>query len=111
MRKLKLELETLAVESFDTTEAAERRGTVVGHNSNYTVCAGDCSEPTGGPYCSWSCWDFTTSCDTEYTNCGDRTCDNTCNSCNASCQGVYTYCQNTCAEQICLATQPPYCEM
>ncbi|HEU0054604.1 MAG TPA: hypothetical protein VFQ39_15560 [Longimicrobium sp.] len=110
MKKLRLELDTLAVESFDTTRDDMRRGTVRGMETDYTVCLGNCGEPTGGGYCSGTCANYTTSCDTEYTNCGDRTCDYTCGSCNASCAGVPTSCQATCVDQICLATQPPFCE-
>ena len=109
MRKLRLELDDLQVDTFQTTSAPGRRGTVAANSGTaYTVCWGLCGGETDGAFCGGG--DFTAICDTEYTNCGDRTCAETCNSCNNSCAGVYTYCQNTCADRICLASQPPYCE-
>lgn len=39
MRKLKLNVEMLRVESFDTADDAEERGTVVAH-SGWTNCGG-----------------------------------------------------------------------
>jgi hypothetical protein len=110
MSKLTLELDALQVESFATTAAEQRRGTVAAHaGTDYTVCWGLCGSETDGSFCGGG--DFTAICDTEYTNCGDRTCAETCNSCNASCAGIATYCQDTCIDRICLATQPPFCEM
>lgn len=39
MKKIKLELERLAVESFDTASAADERGTVLGHQlDTYKTC-------------------------------------------------------------------------
>ena len=78
MAKMKLELDTLAVDSFDTTAAEKERGTVFGEQC------------------------------TCYTNCtcpGCYTCDNTCpatcaytcddNTCAASCNGTCDGCGGT----------------
>jgi hypothetical protein len=109
MRKLRLQVEDLQVDSFATDAPSRQRGTVQARSGTaYTVCWGLCGSETDGAFCGGG--EFTAVCDTEYTNCGDRTCADTCNSCNASCAGVATYCQNTCVDQICLASQPPYCE-
>jgi hypothetical protein len=71
--KLKLNLDQLAVDSFDTSEAATPKGTVFGEQC------------------------------TCYTNCtcpGCPTCDHTCDaSCNGTCAGQYTCdasCNGTC---------------
>jgi hypothetical protein len=67
MKKLRLELEQLTVDSFDTVPLAAKRGTVVGEEQ-------ECTCPT-------AC----------YTNCtcpGCPTCDHTCyQTCNATCDG------------------------
>ncbi len=74
MNKLKLTLESLAVESFDTTASQKARGTVFGEQCTcYTVCT--CP---GCPSCDATC---------AYT-CDDVSCAGTCghgNSCQGSC--------------------------
>jgi len=71
MKKLKLELDELSVESFPTARAEEERGTVAGQN-----------EP---PY--------TQSC--------DGSCVNTCNSCVNTCYNTcQASCYDTCASCV-----------
>jgi len=42
MRKLKLRLDALTVEAFETVEASAEVGTVVGHAPTITACGGTC---------------------------------------------------------------------
>lgn len=63
MRKLKLNLDDLSVEAFDTAEAPTPRGTVEG-NEEYTYFCDTC-ECTGvnGTSCNWSrCYTCAGSC-------------------------------------------------
>ena len=67
MRKLKLDLEELAVESFPTDTVAQERGTVQGHGQTdggttcWATCIGDtcwdsCGADCGSYYCTpYSC--------------------------------------------------------
>ena len=75
MRKLKLELDELSVESFEVAEKAEERGTVHGNVFMTQFCTGangvTCGESCGT--CVGTC--VNESCDT----CVDLSCD-TCNS-------------------------------
>lgn len=73
MNKMKLRLEDLSVDSFDTTRAARERGTVFGEQ--YCSCGGTCA---GQPTCDVTC---------------PQTCDDW--SCNESCEG-------TCAGWTCI---------
>lgn len=61
MKKLKLELETLRVESFEIAHE-EKRGTVHAHHSDHSVCVGS--------GCASDC-----SC---YMTCEDATCGSGC---------------------------------
>ena len=85
MRKLKLELENLTVESFDTTTPAKPRGTVFGEQC---TCYTQCTCP-GCPTCDNTC---------------PQTCAYTCDdaSCNGSCGCMsdikFTECSCTCPE-------------
>jgi len=84
MSKLRLQLEDLAVDSFETTQApTPTRGTV---DAFATVVAGTCPRRTcGEPTDQYTCW---------YT-CDDASCANTCaNTCAATCPNT---CANTCA--------------
>lgn len=63
MRKLKLNLDQLAVDSFGTAPAAEKKGTVVGEQC---TCPTACTCP-GCPTCDASC----------------NTCMSACGSCNS----------------------------
>lgn len=93
--KLKLNLDELAVDSFDTTKNEAKTGTVFGEQC---TCYTNCSCP-GCPTCDASCngsCDYT--CDVScYGTCGD-TCDN---SCNGTCFDYgcgYTALQTNCNE-------------
>ncbi|WP_420130426.1 hypothetical protein [Longimicrobium sp.] len=75
MNKLKLQVEDLAVESFDTTRPQKAKGTVFGEQC---TCYTQCTCP-GCPTCYASC---------------NGTCDASCNgTCDASCNGT---CDATC---------------
>ncbi|HET7234479.1 MAG TPA: hypothetical protein VFJ16_30985 [Longimicrobium sp.] len=80
MRKLKLALETLRVESFDTAERPEARGTVQGaedtfnadcdtnnawctYQTNEVSCGGTCDCGTGGTRITECATCFYASCD------------------------------------------------
>jgi len=91
--KLKLNLEDLTVDSFDTSRALEKTGTVFGEQCTcYTNCT--CPQvPTCGPAtCAASCFD----------TCGDYTCAGSCyGTCDYSCacdsnapcpSAMYTHC-------------------
>jgi hypothetical protein len=85
MKKMKLNLEQLAVDSFDTSAAAEKRGTVFGEQC---TCPTNCTCP-GCPTCYESC--NGTCGDSCYGTCaGQHTCDGTCDSC------YFTQCANSC---------------
>ena len=71
--KLKLNLEQLSVDSFDTTRSEKPKGTVFGEQC---TCYTNCTCP-GCPTCDATC---------AYT-CDDATCPN-CPTCNASCNGT-----------------------
>ncbi len=82
--KLKLSLDDLAVDSFDTTRADTHKGTVFGEQC---TCYTNCTCP-GCPTCDASC----------NGTCGG-TCDASCNgTCDASCNGS---CNWTCAGDSC----------
>jgi hypothetical protein len=51
MAKIKLDVDSLQIESFDTTEVALERGTVVGHSDRWTVCQESCDGT-----CYTHCW-------------------------------------------------------
>lgn len=82
MKKLKLALDDLAVETFDTTPAAREKGTVVGEQEPCT-CPTQCTCPT----CPTCCNTCEATC--PYT-CDDNTCANTC--------------ENTCDDFTCIYT-------
>jgi len=72
MKKLKMELDALQVESFDIRRADDVRGTVAGQN-----------EPPYTESCNGSCMNTCNSC--------VNTCLNTCqNSCNGTCVSCVT---------------------
>ena len=94
MSKLKLQLDDLAVESFDTTAPRKEKGTVFGEQC---TCATNCTCP-GCPTCDHTC---------AYT-CDDATCPN-CPTCAASCNGTCAgaTCDGSCdctAEASCYGT-------
>lgn len=83
--KLALNLDQLAVESFDTAAHMEKNGTVFGEQC---TCVTNCTCP-GCPTCDASCGG--TCAGTCEASC-NGTCGNTCNSCDASCYGTCDYC-------------------
>lgn len=86
MNKLKLTLESLAVESFDTTAVAKEKGTVFGEQC---TCPTVCTCP-GCPSCDATC---PNTC--PYT-CDDYSC---LNSCEGTCAGLT--CITRCAATAC----------
>jgi hypothetical protein len=79
MNKLKLHLDELSVESFDTTGTEKAKGTVFGEQC---TCYTQCTCP-GCPTCDNTC---------NYT-CDDATCP-ACPTCAASCNGTCQYCES-----------------
>lgn len=76
MRKLRLQLDDLRIDSFDTTHAQQAKGTVFGEQC---TCYTQCTCP-GCPSCDESC---------------NGTCDVSCfDTCDVSCDGT---CYKTCA--------------
>ena len=82
MKKFRLDLESVRVESFETSDLEAQRGTVQGHISVAvscydTDCCSDLSDccPPDTSYCSdqWSAC-----CNTNFSCPGHNTCDNTC---------------------------------
>jgi hypothetical protein len=90
MNKLKLRLDDLSVESFDTVRAERSKGTVMGQE--LCSCGGTCA---GQATCDYTCDDPTC----PYT-CDDNTCAATCDTCSPSCW-------DTCRPRICYGTTVP----
>lgn len=95
MRKITLELDSLAVESFDTTSPARGAGTVVAYHSE--ACTQTCDA---------SCFNSACTCPGVNT-CDVQSCLGTCffqNTCRNSCANcgtdpfscIYTYCTSCC---------------
>ena len=86
MNKLRLDLEDLSVESFDTTPAARaENGTVFGQQC---TCYTQCTCP-GCPTCDASC---NGTCDATCAGTCAASCNGTCNyTCGASCYGTCDY--------------------
>jgi hypothetical protein len=113
MKKMKLNLDTLAVDSFDTAVPLPKPGTVFGEQCTcYTNCT--CPGcPTCAHTCAYTCDDATCpNCPTCGQSCGDScygtcagqyTCDNTCDSC------YYTQCANTCYQCPTVSGSPCEC--
>ncbi len=71
--KMKLALDTLSVDSFDTTAVAQEKGTVFGEQCTcYTQCNTCPVCPTCAATCAYTCDDYTC-----IDTCG-RTCWDTC---------------------------------
>lgn len=84
MNKLKLHLDALAVESFDTCAADRDKGTVVGEE--LCTCQTVCTCP-GCPSCDATC----------AQTCDDYTCAHSCNgSCDPACVTASPSCWDTC---------------
>jgi hypothetical protein len=82
MNKLKLHLDDLSVESFDTERLEKAKGTVVGEQCTcpgVATCDFTCDDPT----CPYSCDD---------------------NTCVGSCQTCSPTCWDTCRPRICYGT-------
>jgi hypothetical protein len=104
MRKLKLDLDALGVDSFDTLGGTKAKGTVLaeqGASTYYTLCVGPCAytydDPTcpACPTCAYTCDDPTCpACPTCAESC-NGSCDATCyETCGVSCWG-------SCGARIC----------
>jgi len=77
--KLKLNLDQLTVDSFDTSASEKPRGTVFGEQC---TCYTQCTCP-GCPTCDASC---NGTCDASCNGtCGGNTCGASCNTCGISC--------------------------
>jgi hypothetical protein len=91
MNKLKLDLDELSVESFDTAFSADAKGTVLGKQDSAYTC-GTCA---GYYTCDASC---DASCNgTCFNTCAGATCNGTCGfscapSCYATCRVYRTEC-------------------
>lgn len=84
MNKLKLHLDELAVESFDTSPVTREKGTVVGEE--LCTCPTICTCP-GCPSCDATC----------AQTCDDYTCAASCEgTCVASCDSCRATCWDTC---------------
>ncbi|HLM68348.1 MAG TPA: hypothetical protein VK358_12505 [Longimicrobium sp.] len=85
MKKMKLNLDELAVDSFDTSANEKPRGTVFGEQCTcHTACT--CPGcPTCAASCNGTCYEATCN-----TCAGQWTCDYSCDSCQ------YTQCANSC---------------
>jgi hypothetical protein len=91
MKKLRLNVDALTVQSFATADQASSRGTVHGEEC---TCPTNCTCP-GCPSCGETC-----------PNTCAETCDDaTCNTCDYSC---WDTCQKTCYTWICpcMPTEP-----
>lgn len=113
MRKLTLDLDTLAVESFDTQPSGRSQGTVRGHDEHRTHEYDSCACTDAWDTCHKSC-DPCATCDTSCA--GGPFCDcvpsGGCESCATSCAGG-PYCDcapsagGTCATSC---AGGPYCD-
>jgi hypothetical protein len=88
MNKLKLQLDDLRVDSFDTTAVEGQKGTVLGEQC---TCWTRCGQNTcpGCPTCDASC------------NSGCQTCvscEGTCDSCNGTCVTCEASCYGSCGD-------------
>jgi hypothetical protein len=92
MRKFKLDIDELVVESFEPSKEAAKRGTVLGHATHVEECgptlAQTCDAAACGGGSGWiTCYNYAT-CDGPYDTCnvndtcfsmdGDYTCYDTC---------------------------------
>ena len=92
--KLKLELEELAVDSFQTTTSRRENGTVFGEQC---TCVTQCTDPTcEGQATCWTDYSDVSCVETcDGASC-EVTCDVTCDSCGPRCG--YTALQTNCNE-------------
>ncbi len=93
MKKLKLQLEDLRIDSFQTTPAEKPKGTVFGEQC---TCYTQCTCP-GCPTCDASC---------------NGTCDASCNgTCGASCNGTCGETYDTCGQSCYYGSCEPTCDV
>jgi hypothetical protein len=93
MKKIRLDLDALSVESFDTSNGTDAKGTVVGHGP--PTDAVDCE--TVDLSCGSGCFACTSPnyCGTLDTDCG--TCATYCGTCNTDCGTCDPYCCCSCS--------------
>ena len=99
MRKLKLDLDQLAVDSFDTASPAPKGGTVFGEQC---TCYTNCTCP-GCPTCYATCNGQATCANTCANTCDDYTCAASCNGTCVGCGTDWTDCDcaDTCMQTAC----------
>lgn len=109
MRKLRVDLDDLSVESFATQEGARGHGTLFGHDSGtgYTDCWGQTCPDCGAT--------ALVACTQQCGSGQEQTCDMTCATCNNSCDGWHTCvyeCWNPTSYQSCqnCPTTPQPCD-
>jgi hypothetical protein len=106
MGKFRLDLDALAVESFDTAPPDENQGTVHGNQQQGTFltlfqvsCGGSCVHCGGGGFASWQSCVVTCgqTCNPRLQTCGP-TCFGTCgDTCGGTCRGTCGFsCPMTC---------------
>lgn len=95
MRKLKLDIEAITVESFQTQSKPAMRGTVAGHDTVESACptacwtqcpsgcltqcdASDCTACNPTAQCTWNCGGTGGGGGTQTDDAGVATCGNTC---------------------------------
>jgi len=102
MKKLSLDLDQLAVESFDTATARAPRGTVRGNDISDTTCYQRLCECQSA---------FTCDTDCNQNTCGGDTCGDSCvNICAPSNAGEHTCVQPSCFYSCGCVSQPNYTE-
>lgn len=79
MAKIKLDVDSLQIETFETTEVVRERGTVVAHSARATIfqesCMGTCYTHCWGAPCGTDDHGPTVSACTEVLNCTYENCD------------------------------------
>jgi len=93
MQKLKLQLEDLAIDSFETSPPQKPKGTVFGEQC---TCYTQCTCP-GCPTCDASC---NGTCGGTCEASCNGTCGNTCWTCGVSCGGTCEYSCGGCESQV-----------
>jgi hypothetical protein len=105
MAKLKLQLEDLTIDSFDTSPAKKEKGTVFGEQCTCWTYCGQNTCP-GCPTCGNTC---NGTCDASACNgtC-DASCNGTCYSCNWTCEWTCEYtCGDSCGGYTCATSPDP----
>lgn len=101
MGRLRLELDHLRVESFDTLPGSRARGTVLGHGDFADVAVdnlGQIGDVVGGIHLTPGCPNTNETC--------NASCGTTCQSCASAC--IPTACGYTCPVQVCDPPPPTY---